>query len=152
MHAFRPAGISAKIDEQLKLSQAIDKAGAKVEELKGSVTSKVCHAPHAPRHALLESATAPPPLPAACRACAPPCCAGRRAQVQGVGLEQHLPVRSPHGWARVVGCILSGWVFDIDLFARSRPISVGTESPGIVSEYAYSTYKKVIRNIVHMRG
>lgn len=63
MHAFRPAGISAKIDEQLKLSQAIDKAGAKVEELKGSVTSKVCHAPHAPRHALLESATAPPPLP-----------------------------------------------------------------------------------------
>lgn len=61
MHAFRPAGISAKIDEQLKLSQAIDKAGAKVEELKGSVTSKVCHAPHAPRHALLESATAPPP-------------------------------------------------------------------------------------------
>ena len=62
MHAFRPAGISAKIDEQLKLSQAIDKAGAKVEELKGSVTSKVCHAPHAPRHALLESATAPPPL------------------------------------------------------------------------------------------
>ena len=34
-------GITAKIDEQLKLSQAIDKAGAKVDELKGSVTSKV---------------------------------------------------------------------------------------------------------------
>ena len=47
----RTAGITAKIDEQLKLSQAIDKAGAKVEELKGSVTSKVCaHAAHA--HAL----------------------------------------------------------------------------------------------------
>ena len=41
----RAAGITAKIDEQLKLSQAIDKAGAKVDELKGSVTSKVCTRP-----------------------------------------------------------------------------------------------------------
>jgi len=34
-------GITAKIDEQLKLSQAVDKASAKFDELKGSVTDKV---------------------------------------------------------------------------------------------------------------
>merc|ERR1712128_166263 len=34
-------GITSKIDEQLKLSQAVDKAGAKVNELKSSVTDKV---------------------------------------------------------------------------------------------------------------
>lgn len=34
-------GITAKIDEQLKLSEAVDKATAKVDELKSSVTSKV---------------------------------------------------------------------------------------------------------------
>merc|ERR1719345_114292 len=34
-------GITSKIDEQLKLSQAVDKAGAKVNELKSSVTNKV---------------------------------------------------------------------------------------------------------------
>jgi len=34
-------GITAKIDEQLKLSQAVDKAAAKVDELKASVTDKV---------------------------------------------------------------------------------------------------------------
>merc|ERR1711892_59067 len=34
-------GITSKIDEQLKLSQAVDKASAKVNELKSSVTNKV---------------------------------------------------------------------------------------------------------------
>ena len=34
-------GITSKIDEQLKISQAVDKAGAKVNELKSSVTDKV---------------------------------------------------------------------------------------------------------------
>merc|ERR1719482_733365 len=34
-------GITAKIDEQLKISQAVDKATAKFDELKGSVTDKV---------------------------------------------------------------------------------------------------------------
>jgi len=34
-------GITAKIDEQLKLSQAVDKATSKFDELKGSVTDKV---------------------------------------------------------------------------------------------------------------
>jgi hypothetical protein len=34
-------GITAKIDEQLKLSQAVDKATVKFDELKGSVTDKV---------------------------------------------------------------------------------------------------------------
>ena len=34
-------GITAKIDEQLKLTEAIDSATAKIEEVKGSVTSKV---------------------------------------------------------------------------------------------------------------
>ena len=34
-------GITAKIDEQLKLSQAVDKATAKFDELKGSVADKV---------------------------------------------------------------------------------------------------------------
>merc|ERR1711892_469928 len=34
-------GITSKIDEQLKISQAVDKAGAKVNELKSSVTNKV---------------------------------------------------------------------------------------------------------------
>ena len=37
-------GITSKIDEQLKLSQAVDKASAKVNELKSSVTNKVWHA------------------------------------------------------------------------------------------------------------
>merc|ERR1711935_939539 len=34
-------GITSKIDEQLKISQAVDKASAKVNELKSSVTNKV---------------------------------------------------------------------------------------------------------------
>merc|ERR1712072_197305 len=34
-------GISAKIDDQLKLSQAVEKVTAKVEEVKSSVTDKV---------------------------------------------------------------------------------------------------------------
>ena len=34
-------GITSKIDEQLKISQAVDKASAKVNELKSSVTDKV---------------------------------------------------------------------------------------------------------------
>merc|ERR1712127_1161315 len=34
-------GITSKIDEQLKISQAVDKAGAKINELKSSVTDKV---------------------------------------------------------------------------------------------------------------
>merc|ERR1712128_206189 len=34
-------GITSKIDEQLKLSQAVDKASAKVNELTSSVTNKV---------------------------------------------------------------------------------------------------------------
>ena len=34
-------GISAKIDEQLKLSQAVDKVTDKIDEVKSSVTSKV---------------------------------------------------------------------------------------------------------------
>merc|ERR1711865_830504 len=34
-------GITSKIDEKLKLSQAVEKAGAKVNELKSSVTGKV---------------------------------------------------------------------------------------------------------------
>merc|ERR1711935_188385 len=34
-------GITSKIDEQLKLSRAVDKASAKVNELKSSVTNKV---------------------------------------------------------------------------------------------------------------
>merc|ERR1712160_231258 len=34
-------GITSKIDEQLKISQAVDKAGAKVNELMSSVTDKV---------------------------------------------------------------------------------------------------------------
>ena len=34
-------GFTSKIDEQLKISQAVDKAGNKINELKSSVTSKV---------------------------------------------------------------------------------------------------------------
>merc|ERR1712106_587395 len=34
-------GITSKIDEQLKISQAVEKANAKVDELKSSVTGKV---------------------------------------------------------------------------------------------------------------
>ena len=34
-------GITSKIDEQLKISQAVEKATAKVDELKSSVTGKV---------------------------------------------------------------------------------------------------------------
>ena len=34
-------GFTAKIDEQLKISQAVDKAGSKINELKTSVTDKV---------------------------------------------------------------------------------------------------------------
>lgn len=34
-------GITAKIDDQLKISQAIDKVTDKVEEVKGSVAGKV---------------------------------------------------------------------------------------------------------------
>merc|ERR1712134_117245 len=34
-------GFTSKIDEQLKISQAIDKATSKVDELKSSVTGKV---------------------------------------------------------------------------------------------------------------
>jgi len=34
-------GITAKIDEQLKISQAVDKATAKIDEVKSSVTDKV---------------------------------------------------------------------------------------------------------------
>ena len=34
-------GITAKIDEQLKLSEAVDKVTDKVNEVKDSVTSKV---------------------------------------------------------------------------------------------------------------
>ena len=34
-------GITAKIDDQLKLSQAVEKVSDKVEEVKSSVTSKV---------------------------------------------------------------------------------------------------------------
>merc|ERR1711935_995957 len=34
-------GITSKNDEQLKISQAVDKAGAKVNELKSPVTDKV---------------------------------------------------------------------------------------------------------------
>ena len=34
-------GITAKIDEQLKLSQAIDNVSDKIDEVKSSVTSKV---------------------------------------------------------------------------------------------------------------
>merc|ERR1712085_198133 len=34
-------GITSKIDEQLKISQTVDKASAKVNELKSSVTNKV---------------------------------------------------------------------------------------------------------------
>ena len=34
-------GFTAKIDEQLKISQAVDKAGSKINELKSSVTDKV---------------------------------------------------------------------------------------------------------------
>ena len=34
-------GVSSKIDEQLKISQAVEKATAKVDELKSSVTGKV---------------------------------------------------------------------------------------------------------------
>merc|ERR1712207_89961 len=34
-------GFTSKIDEQLKISQAVDKAGSKINELKSSVTDKV---------------------------------------------------------------------------------------------------------------
>merc|ERR1712159_958840 len=34
-------GFTSKIDEQLKISQAVDKAGSKINELKSSVTNKV---------------------------------------------------------------------------------------------------------------
>ena len=34
-------GITSKIDEQLKISQAVDKATAKIDEVKSSVTYKV---------------------------------------------------------------------------------------------------------------
>ena len=34
-------GFTSKIDEQLKISQAVDKAGNKINELKSSVTDKV---------------------------------------------------------------------------------------------------------------
>merc|ERR1712127_61595 len=34
-------GFTSKLDEQLKISQAVDKAGSKINELKSSVTDKV---------------------------------------------------------------------------------------------------------------
>ena len=59
------AGITSKIDEKLKLSQAVEKATSKVGELKSSVTNKVRDAAICAHRSISSSSRAqhPPPPP-----------------------------------------------------------------------------------------